>query len=31
MDPHARRSFLKEMTALAAMGFPGIATAKSKS
>ncbi len=31
MDPHARRSFLKEMSALAAIGFPGIATARSKS
>jgi len=31
MDPHTRRSFLKEMTALAAIGFPGIAAAKTKS
>jgi len=31
MDSHARRSFLKEMTALTAIGFPGIASAKTKS
>jgi acetyl esterase len=30
MDPHARRTFLKEMTALAAIGVPGIASAKGK-
>jgi len=31
MDPHARRTFLKEMTALAALGVPGIAAAKANS
>src|SRR5947208_4714690 len=33
MDPHrdARRTFLKEMTALAALSVPGIAASKSKS
>jgi acetyl esterase/lipase len=31
MDSYARRSFLKEMTALAAIGFPGIAAAKTRS
>jgi acetyl esterase len=30
MDPFARRTFLKEMTALAAITIPGIAAAKSK-
>ena len=31
MDSYARRSFLKEISALAAIGFPGIAAAKAKS
>jgi acetyl esterase/lipase len=31
MGSHDRRSFLKEMTALAAIGFPGVAAAKTKS
>jgi len=30
MDPYTRRAFLKEITALAAIGVPGIASAKSK-
>src|SRR5262249_50254922 len=30
MDPHARRTFLNEMTALAAAGVPGTAAAKTK-
>ena len=31
MNPQARRTFLKEVTALAALGVPGIATAKTRS